>query len=249
MTARDTIGLGFLLAGALFAAGFLVEPRPAAAEGAAPPAASAGTAQAASIPAAPEAADLLFETPQLATVSPGQPLVYRYARKVSDPELGPSFEDRIRLTVEASPSGGATRDVRVDFFTAERHRAAGPFEAATTNPLLMLFLENHLAELSGRLKGNPRYFKNAIRAGLRDKAVVTPLDITVDGRTLKGWRVSVAPFQGDANATRMRGLDTLTYVFDVAPELPGAIARMEIVAQAAGGRLWEESIAYDPKGN
>ncbi|MDI4666185.1 hypothetical protein K9U40_17920 [Xanthobacter autotrophicus] len=239
MSARRIFGLFIFLTAALFAAGFLVEPLPA----------RAAEAQAATENAPPEAADLLFERPQLAATRPGDVLFYVYARKVTDAELGPSFEDRIRLIIEPGAGSSDARDVRVDFFAAERHRAAGPFEGATTNPVLMLFLENHLVELSGRLKGNPRYFKNAIRSALRDRARVEPADIVVDGRTLKGWRVTVKPFEGDANAARMRGLETLTYTFDVAPGVPGEVVRMEIAAEAPGGRLWEETIAYDPKGS
>lgn len=241
MNARGSIGLAAALACALFAAGFMIQPRPA---GAAETGAGAPAA-----PKAPEAADLLFETPQLAGVAPGSVLTYAYARTVTDAELGPSFTDRIRLTVEPSPAGGAARDVRVDFFSAERHRAAGPFENTLTNPVLMLFLENHIADLARTLKGNPRYFKNAIRAALRDAAQVTPADITVDGRTFAGWRVTVAPFRGDANATRMRGLESLVYTFETAPGLPGQIVRIGVAAEAPGGRLWEETISYDPKGS
>ncbi|MFG1347606.1 hypothetical protein V5F59_22155 [Xanthobacter autotrophicus DSM 431] len=243
MSARRFLGLTLALAGGLFAAGLLVEPRIAGAAEGAPQSAPQPA------PAAPEAADLLFETPQLVNAPADQPLIYRYVRKVSDPELGPSFEDVIRLQVAPAAQGGDARDVTVQLFTGEHRRAAGPFEGVTTNPALMLFLESHLVELSGRLKGNPRYFKNTIRAGLRDKATVTPAEFTVDGRTLKGWRVSVSPFRGDPNAVRMRGLDTLTYTFDVSPQVPGQLVKIDIAADAPGGRLWEESIAYDPKGS
>jgi len=200
--------------------------------------------------AAPSAAVLLFETPQLGQAAPGSTLTYRYSRKVSDPELGASFEDRIKLLI-AAPAAAApkeARNVKVDFFGPERHRAAGPFEDVTGNPVLVLFLENHLAELSGKLMGNPRYFKNAIRTALRDKAEVAPADIDVGGRSFKGWRVTVTPFAGDANAKRMRGLEKLTYVFEVAPDLPGEIARITITADAKDGRLWEEALSYDPQG-
>jgi len=200
--------------------------------------------------AAPSAAVLLFETPQLADAAPGSVLTYRYSRKVSDPELGAGFEDRIKLEI-AAPADGApkeARNVKVDFFGPERHRAAGPFEDVTGNPVMVLFLENHLAELAGKLMGNPRYFKNAIRTALRDKAEVVATDVSVGGRTYKGWRVTVAPFAGDANAKRMRGLETLTYVFEIAPELPGEIARITITADAKDGRLWEEALSYEPQG-
>lgn len=238
MSVRRFFGFTLMLAGVLFVSSLLLETRPAAAVESAPQADAA----------TPDAADLLFETAQLATVPADGALVYRYVRKVSDPELGASFDDTIRLEVAPSAQGGEARDVAVQLFTGEHRRAAGPFESVTTNPALMLFLESHLVELSGRLKGNPRYFKNAIRVGLREKARVTPAEFIVDGQTLKGWRVSVSPFKGDPNAVRMRGLDTLTYTFDVSPQVPGQIVKIDIAADAPGGRLWEESIAYDPKG-
>lgn len=238
MSLRRALGLWLILMAALFSGGALVMPQ----------AASGAEAQAASQPAAPDAATLLFEDPQLANTKAGQTLTYKYSRKVSDPELGASFEDRVVLMIEASANGGDARDVKVDFFTPERHHAAGPFEGVTTNPMLLLFLENHLGDLSGRLKGNPRYFKTAIRTALRDAATVTATDLTVGAQTVKGWRVTVTPFKGDPNAMRMRGLDTLAYTFEVSPDVPGQIVRMAIKADAPGGTLWEESIAYDPTG-
>lgn len=217
------------------------------------PAPGAGKAEAAT-PAAsgtPTAADLLFETAQLAATKAGQPLTYLYSRKVSDPELGASFDDTIKLEVEpASPGAPASaRTLKVNFFSAERHRAAGPFEDVTGNPVMILFLENHVADLSAKLLGNPRYFKNAIRAAMRDKAEVTPAEFKIGDAAFKGWRVKVMPFTGDANTKRMRGLDTLTYEFDVAPDLPGQLARISITADAKDGRLWEETLTYDPKGS
>jgi hypothetical protein len=236
---RRALGLWLVLVTALFSGGALVMPQ----------AASGAEAQAASQPAVPDAATLLFEDSQLANTKAGQTLTYKYSRKVADPELGASFDDRVVLMIGASASGGDARDVRVDFFTPERHHAAGPFEGVTTNPMLLLFLENHLGDLAGRLKGNPRYFKTAIRTALRDAATVTATDLTVGGQTVKGWRVTVTPFKGDPNAVRMRGLDSLAYSFEVSPDVPGQIVRMAIKADAPGGTLWEESIAYDPTGH
>ncbi|MDQ0507216.1 hypothetical protein [Xanthobacter agilis] len=203
------------------------------------------------VAAPPSAAALLFDTPQLEAAQPGHALTYRYSRKMTDPELGPSFDDTIKLEVEPASAGApaGARTLKVDFFGPERHRAAGPFEDVTGNPVLILFLENHVADLSGKLLGNPRYFKNAIRAALRDKAEVTPAEFTVGGRAYKGWRVKVAPFAGDPNAKRLRGLDTLTYTFDVAPDLPGEFVRMTITADVKDGRLWEEALTYDPQGS
>lgn len=195
----------------------------------------------------PEAADLLFETPQWSKAEPGATLTYRYTRKTSNEALfGPSFEDRIRLQLD---KGGAAdqRNVRVELFSGERRRAAGPFEDATTNPVLVLFLEYHLRELAPRLKANPRYIKNAIRAALRDKASVERAQVTVDGRAAPATTVTIRPFVNDPSRSRMNGLDGLTYVFTVADDVPGQIA--EITARATlsdGTILLDERLVHDP---
>jgi hypothetical protein len=89
------------------------------------------------------------------------------------------------------------------------------------NPVISLMLENNIQQLSTLFKANPRYLKNAIRAALRE-APTAPDQI--DGQ-VKAWRVEIAPFKNDPQKERMNGLDTLTYVFRVAPDLPGGVCR------------------------
>lgn len=200
----------------------------------------------------PRAADLLFEAPQFASAPAGTTLAYDYRRRAQDAEaFGPAFADRIILKVNAAEAGHpeTERTVQVNFFTGERHRAAGPFEGVTGNPVMILFLENHIRDLSARLSGNARYFKNAIRAALRDRAEVRPATVPLDGSDVPGWQIRVRPFVGDPNAERMRGLEGITYTFTVSPQVPGAIAAIAVEAPGpAGTPLWEETLAYDPKG-
>lgn len=203
------------------------------------------TAQA---PAKEEAADLLFETPQWAVAPPGTGLTYRFVRKSSnEAAYGPSFEDRIRLEVEAGAKP-EERTVAVEMFSGERRRAAGPFEDVTTNPVLLLFLERHVQDLSRLLGANPRYLKNAIRSALRDRADVQATEALVEGRPVPAQSVSVEPFAGDPHKARMKGLEGLTYTFIVSPEVPGQIAEIHATAALADGTIGlEEALVYDPK--
>jgi hypothetical protein len=191
-------------------------------------------------------ADLLFERPQWQAAAPGTRLVYRYQRATPlESVFGPNFEDRIRLTLEDAASANA-RTVRVEMFSERRRRAAGPFEDVTSNPVLLLFLEHHLETLTRALKANPRYFKNAIRAALRDKASVTPTTVEWRGQSLPGWRIEARPFVDDAHKDRMRGLESLTYTFTTSDAVPGGILSMEARAVAAdGNELFREILAYD----
>ncbi len=199
--------------------------------------------------AVPNAGDLLFEQPQMKNTTPGSTLTYDYLRRsgiVKGP-YGPPLNDAIKLTIEPGKSA-ENRDIRVQMFSGGNRVPAGPFLDMAGNPVLSLFLENHLKGLAGLLEANPRYIKNAIRKGLREKATVTPVQVEFKGRKVEGWRVEMKPFEGDPLTERMRGFDTTTYTFVVAPEVPGEIVSLEArTLKPDGGELLEERLDYDQK--
>ena len=205
-----------------------------------------GTAMAEDDPRPEDPASLLFEAPQWAATRPGATLSYRYSRKSANEALyGPSFEDRIRLHIEKGDAE-ATRTVRVELFGRERRRAAGPFEDVSANPVLMLFLEHHLEQLSRSVHANPRYLKNAIRAALRDKYRIEAGESLVDGRPVKTWRVLIAPFIDDPNKARMNGLEGLAYTLAVSEEVPGQVTELAAKATRPDGvAALEETLVYE----
>ena len=199
--------------------------------------------------AAPSASDLLFEQPQMRNTPPGSTLTYIYLRRsgIAQGPFGAPMQDTIRLKVEPGKREDA-RDIGVVMFSGLNRVPAGPFEDMTGNPVVTLFLENHLNQLARVLQGNPRYLKLAIRKGLRERATVTPAKVSVDGREFDGWRIVAQPFLDDPRSDRMRGMDGMTYTFLVSPAVPGEIVSMEASAKTAeGGELLEETLGYDPK--
>ena len=81
--------------------------------------------------ATPDAATLLFEENQLARSPPGTVLSYAYRRKTADDaKYGRSFDDRVRLTLEAGAKPDE-RTVEVELFTGQNKRPAGPFPDMT----------------------------------------------------------------------------------------------------------------------
>lgn len=214
------------------------DPVAARAEGASP--ASPAVAE------VPAAADLLFETSPWGAAPAGTVLHYGYTRRGGNEALfGPPITDRIVLDLAAGKTA-ETRDVRVAMFTGERRVPAGPFEDVGYNPVLVLFLEHHVAWMSGLLKANPRYLKTTIRAALRDRATVTRTHVALNGRSVPGWQVVVHPFAEDANRVRMRGLESIGYTFVTADAVRGAIVGIEVAADTQDGRLIEEKLTYDP---
>jgi len=197
--------------------------------------------------APPDATSLLFDEPQLADAPVGEVLTYDYHRKTSNDALyGPSFQDKITLTIDKG-STGTTRTVAVMLFSGANRQPAGPFEDMSGNPLLTLFLEHHIQILSQLYHANPRYLKDAIRAAFRDKAEVDQTEVSVGGRSVPGWKVEITPFKDDPNKARMNGLDTMTYRFLVAKDVPGEIADIRVTAAGANAMLLDEGVSYDAK--
>ncbi|MCJ2124812.1 hypothetical protein [Methylobacterium sp. J-077] len=199
--------------------------------------------------APPSAADLLFDQPQMKNAAPGSTITYDYLRRsgIAGGPFGPPLSDTVTLKLEPGKSPEA-RDISVVMFSGMNRVPAGPFEDMSGNPVVSLFLENHLRALAKVLEANPRYLKLAIRKGLRERATVTPTKVTVGGREVDGWRVEMQPFANDAMEQRMRGMDKMTYTFISAPEVPGQIVSIEASSKdPQGGELLEEKLSYDQK--
>ena len=193
------------------------------------------------------AAELLFEAPQMKNAAPGSSIRYAYLRRsgIAKGPYGPPIDDSITFKIDAGKDADS-RDIQVQMFTGARRAPAGPFENMPANPIVSLFLENHLKGVAGLLEANPRYIKNAIRKGLRDKATITQTTIEFEGKSVEAWQVVTKPFEGDPQTARMRGFDTMTYTFVTSPAVPGEIVSIEATAKMPdGGELLEEKVKYD----
>ena len=129
-------------------------------------------------------------------------------------------------------------------FSGENAKPAGPFPSAEQNPALLLVLEENVQELSKSFHANPRYLKNAIRKAWRDSASIAPVRIDVGGKAVQGTRITVQPFRGDAEADRMKGLNSIVYIVDVSDAVPGTIAAVDIHAPAEGKASFSEQFHY-----
>ena len=207
------------------------------------PPSSSGPISAASPTGAPDVATLLFTIPEWSHAPAGTIVTYTYSKKASEASLGPSFDDHILLTVGPGDDP-ASRTAEVKMFSGANAKPAGPFRSDQQNPVLLLMLEENVQELSKVFKANPRYLKNAIRKAWRDDATIKPAQVAVDGKTISGTEISIQPFRGDPEASKMVGLDTMVYTVDVAEGLPGYVAAIEIRAPAAGVATFNETLRY-----
>jgi hypothetical protein len=195
----------------------------------------AGTAAAQSAPEAGEpATKLLFETPHLSGVAPGTRLSYSFSHATTDAEtLGEPFEDSIDLEIQPAERSDR-RDVRVILFTGERHRAAGPFENMSGNPIIILFLEHDVQQMSEELKGNPFYLRSRIKEAMRT-AVAHPTEVRFNGKEIEAWKIDLEPFVGETGTPRLDRMARKHYQFVLADDVPGGIYRISASAPGEDG--------------
>lgn len=179
------------------------------------------------------ASDLLFATPHLAQVAPGEQVRYSH-RRVSDPALniGPDIDEAIALRV-AEGQGG--REVTVTLDADGSPRDLDPFRSVPGNPLLMVFLEDTVRAVNRATGGSPFYLRNRMRDALRDQLTEAP---SGDGGTV----LTMQPFGHDANRAKLGAFADMRVRFEVAPDAPGMLVAMS----AEAGTAYSEEIRLVP---
>lgn len=171
-------------------------------------------------------AELLFARPHLSSLPAGSELTYRLERLPSDTRLlGEPFNDEIKLVVRSANASGS-RDIDMRIFTGERAREINALTELTGNPLLVIFLDRAVSNMARLTGGAAPYFKDRLRAALRDKATSEAAKVEFAGRMLDATRIIVRPFADDANAGQMLGYAESRFEFLVAEAAPGMLLEM-----------------------
>ena len=176
--------------------------------------------------AKPSSIDILFERKHLANVDAGADLVYRFQRTVSQADiLGQPFADEIKVEIKKVETNG-TRDVVVKVFSGDRARDPQPIDELTGNPVLVVFLDRAIASYMSVAGGKVAYLKDKFRSALRERATVEPVMVKLGDKTVDGYRVSVAPYAGDLNASKMRGYENAKFSFVLSDVVPGQFVEL-----------------------
>lgn len=180
----------------------------------------------AEVAAKPSSVDILFERKHLTNVGPGSTLAYRFERTVSATDLlGQPFADDIKIDIKKVANDG-TRDVVVKVFSGDRARDPQSIDELTINPVLVVFLDRAVASYMTVAGGKVAYLKDKFRTSLRERATVTPVKVKLAEKTVDAYRVSVAPYAGDLNASKMRGYENSKFSIVVSDSVPGHFVEM-----------------------
>ncbi len=182
----------------------------------------------------PTATTLLFSTPYLTSLDTKDILVYEFKREtVDESRYGQKLNDTIRLEIQPNKADSAKRTAMLHIYTGPRQRDLGPFVNATGNPAVMIVLEQDTYELQRHVGGQPAYFRNKIRAAMRDAARVEKTSFEFAGKTIDGHKIIIEPFKDDPNMSRVPEFASTVYEFVVADAVPGGIYRVSSIIHDA----------------
>ena len=171
----------------------------------------------------PDPVDMIFERNHLANIDPGKELVYKFKRTVTNPELlGQPFSDDITLKVNAAkPEGG--RDVDLQIYTGDRARDLQRMPDRLHNPLFIVYFNQAVNSFSQLAGGQRPYLTRAFSMGFKEKSKVEPVKVDYKGKKIDAYRISMTPYAGDPNESKMQGWEGAEYIVVVSKEVPGEI--------------------------
>jgi hypothetical protein len=187
---------------------------------------AAGSDPAASSPSSPssapsEAETLVFMHPHLASTPPGT-LRYAYAEEHAG---SAPVADHATLTLRRAPDGSCCA-VHGDYLSGAQAMALPDIEHATSNPIVLYFLEGEVRLMQRTTNGQSAHFRRRIRQAFADEATVAPTTVSWQGRPVPAQVVHVAPYLTDPFRDRFAKDATLEYDIVVADAVPGGVWRL-----------------------
>ena len=176
-----------------------------------------------------ESNNLLFNRDHLGNISADSRLNYHFIKSGS---LESGFEDDIKISFKPAASV-ENRRVTVDFFSGERKRWIPEFNGATGNPLLTIFLQHDIHEMSRLTDGQWRYFQKRIKLAFENKSTIEPTMFEFSGKEYQGKKITIYPYLDDPNSSRFKDYVGKYYIFTLADSLPGTIYQIRAVTPNA----------------
>lgn len=190
-----------------------------------------------------QANQLLFFENHLKSIQSPTTLHYRFEKSGS---MEQGFTDEIRVRIqELQKSGG--KKVAIDYFSGTRARYIPEFENATGNPLLVVFLQRDVREMSRLTGGNWRHFQKMMKLALENSARVSSKTVEHDGKRLPAWEIMVTPYSDDKLLMQHKEFMEKYYRITLVDAVPGGIYSIHAVTPSADGAntpLVQETVTF-----
>ncbi len=159
--------------------------------------------------------------------------VIQYSRMAREPGGTEDSDGTVRLTI------GAHDNTELVLEEGGREGAIGSFPTSVGNPLIMYFMETAVRDVARLAGGSPFYVRNRVKEVLLEETPAEPVTARFEGREIAAKRFVLQPLEGDKNAARMQGYDTLTLEITVSDEVPGWYVALDARADGPEGAVYE----------
>ena len=163
----------------------------------------------------------------------GQPARLHYEfEKTGSYEDG--FTDDVYLTiVEVNEDG--TRNTVLDFFSNEQKQKVSPsnVEKITGNPVIGIYLQGDVYEMSRLTEGGWKYFHRQIKLAISDSNISEPVTVELDGNQYEGEKIVLLPYENIDKKIRLKEFSDKRYEFILSDEIPGKLYQIKTVINDA----------------
>ncbi len=154
-------------------------------------------------------------------------LYYEFVKSGSYEE---GFTDSVYLDIIAVNADGS-KNANLEFFAAERRQIAEPDNLTNIigNPVLVLYMQGDVYEMSRLTSGSWRYFQRRIKLAFSEAARIEPVTFTFAGKELTGEKISIAPYLNDPRRRQFEQFAVKSYEFILSDAVPGKVYQIKTV--------------------
>ncbi|MGH8615188.1 MAG: hypothetical protein ACREYF_24995 [Gammaproteobacteria bacterium] len=185
-----------------------------------------------------EAEKLLWLGDQLASIDRPGKLTYAVKREGMP---GDEFTDTVELKISDIKPNGAKR-AQLYFLTGERSRYVPPNAETKVNPVIAVYLQGDVLEMSRLTRGNWRYFQRWIKQAIAHDAAVETIRFEFENKMAAGKKVIFSPYLKDPKNARYKKYAAKKYEITVSADLPGVLYQIRTIVPGTSGPLVEETL-------
>lgn len=124
-----------------------------------------------------------------------------------------------------------TRDAKLEFFSAERKQNVSSDNVVniTGNPVIGIYLQGDIYEMSRLTGGHWRYFLKQIKLAMAKQNESEAVTVSIQNKEYSAEKIALFPFKGIARKYRLKEFWDKRYEFIVSDDIPGKLYQIRTV--------------------
>jgi len=140
------------------------------------------------------------------------------------------FIDDVYLDIVKINEDG-TRDAVLDFFSDEQKQMVAPSNVKniTGNPVIGIYLQGDVYEMSRFTEGNWKYFHRQIKLAIANSNTSEHVTIELEGKQYQSEKIVIYPYENIKQKSRLKEFSDKRYEFILSDEIPGKLYQIRTV--------------------